>query len=65
VKQNLLGTAGSTFALAVIMIAAVASYGQPVTPVTIPDGYATQNGGTTGGGSATPVTAQRYQDRNS
>ena len=54
-KQNLLGTAGSTFALAVIMIAAVASYGQPVTPVAIPDGYATQNGGTTGGGSATPV----------
>ena len=54
-KQNILGTAGSTFALAVIMIAAVASYGQPVTPVAIPDGYATQNGGTTGGGSATPV----------
>jgi pectate lyase len=55
VKQNLLGTAESTFALVVIMIAAVASYGQPVTPVA-PDEYATQNGVTTGGGSATPVT---------
>jgi len=54
VKHNLLSTARSTFVLVFIMVCAIASHGQP--PVAVPDGYATQNGGTTGGGSATPVT---------
>ena len=53
-KHNVLGTARSTFVLVFIMVFAIASYGQPI--VAIPDGYATQNGGTTGGGSATPIT---------
>jgi len=53
-KHNLLGTARSTFVLVFTMVCAIASHGQPL--VAVPDGYATQNGGTTGGGSATPVT---------
>ena len=53
-KHNLLGTARSTFVLVFIMVCAIAGHGQP--PVAVPDGYATQNGGTTGGGSATPDT---------
>lgn len=35
------------------MLCSVVSYGQP--RVAIPDGYSTQNGGTTGGGNATPI----------
>ena len=55
-KKNLLGTTGSTFALVVITICAVASHGQTATRVAVPDGYAMQNGGMTGGGKATPIT---------
>lgn len=52
--RNTLGTAKSTFTLAFVFICATASYGQVT--VVVPDGYATQNGGTTGGGSATALT---------
>jgi pectate lyase len=51
--RNTPGAAKLTFALVLTTVCPAASYGQP--PVAIPDGYATQNGGTTGGGNATPV----------
>ncbi|MCE5185944.1 MAG: hypothetical protein LLF76_07445 [Planctomycetaceae bacterium] len=53
-KQNAALIAGYRLTLVLILFVAAASYGQPL--VAIPDGYATQNGGTTGGGSAVPVT---------
>jgi len=52
--RNLRDSVTVVFVLAFVMVCSAAGYAEAI--VAVPDGYATQNGGTTGGGSATPVT---------
>ena len=52
--RNSLGSPKNGCVLIFMMLFAPASHGEST--VAIPDGYATQNGGTTGGGNVTPVT---------
>jgi pectate lyase len=49
-----IGTGKNMLLLVLILAGSVAAFGQP--PVALADGYATLNGGTTGGGSAAPIT---------
>lgn len=51
--------------LGVLWVLVSAGRVSAVPPIATPDGYATQNGGTTGGGDATPVrvtTAEQFRD---
>lgn len=59
-KRNAAGAVGDTWILLFILSFAIACYGYP--PIAVPDGYATQNGGTTGGGNATPITVSTVSE---
>jgi pectate lyase len=54
VKHNLSATAHYASVLALILTCVTPGQSQPI--AAIPDGYASQNGGTTGGGKTAPVT---------
>ncbi len=58
--QNSRVSATGAFVFAFILVFAASSHGELL--VAVPDGFATQNGGTTGGGSATPVTVSTAAD---
>lgn len=53
-KYRLIGTAMNLFVLMFVLACSVEGHGHP--PVAIPDGYATNDGGTTGGGNTAPIT---------